>query len=121
MDKFFLRMAVTACFFFFSTTQSQVPVPSQLAIDSIDPVTERAQIPGETMGQKMESLLFWTVSEKERRFPTMHQIFPSIEIAAKGEIYPLVDGEPLRNELAEGDLVSSYMENNNIGGVIVLK
>ena len=42
---------------------------------------EIAEIPGETMGQKLESLLFWSQDEKERRLPIMQDIFPSIQVS----------------------------------------
>src|SRR5690554_8220496 len=46
-----------------------------------DPRDFTENIPGETMGQKLESLLFWSQEEKERRFPIMHELYPSILVS----------------------------------------
>src|SRR5699024_1045871 len=78
-------------------------------------------IPGETMGQKLESLLFWSQEEKERRFPIMHSIFPSLPVAAGTEVYPLIKSEEINPKLEDGTDLTSYINDNRIGGVIVLK
>src|SRR5690606_39312157 len=96
MSKLLSIGAVFVFLFFQTIASAQVPVQTLPAKDSIDFAMERAQIAGETMGQKLESLLYWSVAEKERRFPHMHQIFPSIEIPAGGAVYPLEMGEPIQ-------------------------
>src|SRR5690606_18711360 len=118
----FLSMSIWLVLFLFQTIiYSQVPVQSLPSTEDVDFSIERAQIPGETMGQKMESLLFWSVAEKEKRFPQMQHIFPSIEIPTGGIAYPLTTGELIQPKLPEGGSVSSYMKKNNIGGLIVLQ
>ncbi len=120
MDRLLSLGTAFAFFFFLTITHAQVPAPSQ-SLKEIDFAEERKDIPGETMGQKMESLLFWSVAEKERRFPQMHRIFPSSEVATGGVTHPLEMDRHIQPKLPEGGSVSSYMEKNNIGGLIVLK
>jgi len=77
-------------------------------------------IPGKTMGQKLESLLFWSQEEKERRFALMHSIYPSLPVAIGKKVKPLMKTEVI-TPLWENDYkLSSYIEDNKIGGVIVL-
>ncbi len=121
MSKLFSMGAGLAFVFFQTIAFAQVPVQILSTMDSVDFAKERAQIPGETMGQKLESLLHWSIEEKERRFPYMHRIFPSIEINSGHVIYPLEMGKPIQPILPNGGSVSSYMERNNVGGLIVLK
>src|SRR5690625_5011148 len=73
---------------------------------------ERAIIPGETMGQKLESLLFWSQEEKERRFPIMQEIFPSIEVAAGTEVYPLTKSDEITPKWEDNTDLSSYINDN---------
>lgn len=82
---------------------------------------ESAAIPGETMGQKLESLLFWSQVEKESRFPVMQNIFPSILVSAGTKISPLEEGIKITPQWNEEITVSYYMTKNHIGGVIVLQ
>lgn len=82
---------------------------------------ERRQISGETMGQKLESLLFWSQEEKDRRFPIMQDIFPSHRVSAGGEPYLFKKGEQFTPHWSDGTNLDSYMRDNHIGGVIVLK
>ncbi len=89
--------------------------------DTIDFAKERQMIPGQTMGQKMESLLFWSVAEKERRFPYMQKIFPSIEIPDGSKVYPLKKGADIQPHWLDGTTLSSYIKENHISGIIVLK
>lgn len=89
--------------------------------DTIDFVRERALIPGQTMGQKMESLLFWSVPEKERRFPNMQKIFPSAEVSNGSHIYTLTEGKSIQPKWGDGTTVDSYIRENHTAGVIVLK
>lgn len=82
---------------------------------------ERAAIPGKTMGQKLESLLFWSQEEKERRFPIMQAIFPSIQVPAGTQVYPLIETKKITPRWNDETTLNSYMSDNHIGGVIVLQ
>lgn len=88
--------------------------------DTIDFHKELASMPGETIGEKMESVLFWTVAEKQRRFPHMQDIFPSIKVNAGSKIYPLEDGKTMGSVFNDIS-VENYIKENNVGGLIVLK
>lgn len=103
----------------FSQVTLQPPecTPEEIA-DSRD-FTEN--IPGETMGQKLESLLFWTQEEKERRFPMMQSIYPSLPVAAGTEIYPLRKSKQIIPEWEDDTDLSSYLNDHRVGGVIVIK
>ncbi|HLS10765.1 MAG TPA: serine hydrolase [Flavobacteriaceae bacterium] len=100
-----------------TTSDVQECVPQEIK-DSRD-FTEN--IPGETMGQKLESLLFWSQEEKERRFPIMQSIFPSLPVAAGTEVYPLTKSDEITPKWEDNTDLSSYINDNRIGGVIVLK
>lgn len=78
-------------------------------------------IPGETMGQKLESLLFWSQDEKNRRFPVMHSIYPSHQVLAGTNVLELKNGEPLTLDWEDDTTLDSYIKNNYIGGVLVLQ
>ena len=78
-------------------------------------------IPGETMGQKLESLLFWSQEEKERRFPIMQSIFPSHPVAAGTEVYPLIKSADIHLKWEDDTSIDSYIEDHRIGGVIVIQ
>ncbi len=78
-------------------------------------------IKGETMGQKLESLLFWTQDEKERRFPLMQSIYPSIGVAASSKVSKLQKGKTINPTWDAGTTIDSYIKDNHIGGLIVLK
>ncbi|SEA42604.1 serine hydrolase domain-containing protein [Psychroflexus halocasei] len=82
---------------------------------------ERENIPGETMGQKLESLLFWSQKEKERRFPMMYGIYPSLEVKAHKNILNLENSKEVQPEWEDGTTLNTYMSENHIAGVIVLK
>lgn len=77
-------------------------------------------IPGETMGQKLESLLFWSQEEKERRFALMQSIFPSIEVPSSNAVYELKISDKLL-EFENNYNVETYIEQNRIQGLIVLQ
>lgn len=77
-------------------------------------------IPGETMGQKLESLLFWSQEEKERRFALMQSIFPSIEVPSSNTVYELKISDKLL-EFENNYNVETYIEQNRIQGLIVLQ
>lgn len=78
-------------------------------------------IPGETMGQKLESLLFWSQEEKERRFPIMQSIYPSIPVASGSQVYTYTEAKNLNPKWNDTTTVASYIEENRIGGLIVIK
>ena len=78
-------------------------------------------IPGETMGQKLESLLFWSQEERQRRFPIMHEIFPSIPVPASTTAYPLEEGKSIKPKWKDRTTMASYMDDNNISGVIAVQ
>lgn len=82
---------------------------------------ERQNIPGETMGQKLESLLFWSQKEKERRFPMMYAIYPSIEIPANQNVLNFKKSNDIKPEWEDNTSLETYMNDNHIAGVIVLK
>lgn len=78
-------------------------------------------IPGETMGQKLESLLFWTQEEKNRRFPVMHSIFPSHQVPAGTSVFELKNVDSLKLKWEDATTLDSYMKDNYIGGLLVLQ
>lgn len=82
---------------------------------------ELAQIPGETMGQKLESLLFWSQDEKERRFPIMHDIYPSIPIATGTQSSSFKALSNLAPMWEDKTTLASYMNDNHVQGVIVIQ
>lgn len=78
-------------------------------------------IQGETMGQKLESLLFWTQEEKERRFSIMHSIFPSTVVASGKNIYKLTEEKHITPKWEDKTTLESYIEENRVGGIVVLQ
>jgi CubicO group peptidase (beta-lactamase class C family) len=115
-----LSLFATFVFLFLeSAVYAQVDTAATPLSDTVDFAEERALIGGTTMGQKMESLLFWSVVEKERRFPYMHRLFPSLEVAAGGSVSPMEPGTPLLH--GEQTYISNYMDANNVKGLLVLK
>lgn len=73
-------------------------------------------IPGETMGQKLESLLFWNQEEKERRFSKMHVIYPSIKVAA-AKASKLKEGKKMEWSF---NSIEHYMGKYRVGGLIAI-
>lgn len=92
------------------------------SIDTSIADKQRAIIPGNSMGQKLESLLFWSQEEKKQRFPIMHAIFPSIQVEKGSHISLMEKGEAIIPQWEEDatNLVS-YIKDNQIAGVIVLQ
>ncbi|WP_240673166.1 serine hydrolase domain-containing protein [Aequorivita ciconiae] len=84
-------------------------------------VHERTIIPGTTMGQKLESLLFWSQDEKESRFPAMQYIFPSIQVSKSSQPFPLKQGGSISPQWKDRTTLTSYMDSNRIKGIIVLQ
>lgn len=102
----------------YSTVFSQVDVCEFRVIEDERDFPEN--IPGETMGQKLESLLFWSQEERERRFAMMQSIFPSIEVPASSTVFELKNSKsPI--DLEEKFDVDYYLEKNHIQGLIVLQ
>ncbi|WP_026452187.1 serine hydrolase domain-containing protein [Aequorivita capsosiphonis] len=90
-------------------------------IDTAFANKERENIPGETMGQKLESLLFWSQEEKERRFPIMQDIFPSIQISTGSQSAPFEKTKEITPQWEDKTTLTSYMNDNHVKGVIVLQ
>lgn len=86
-----------------------------------DPLKERAALPGQTLGQKLESCLYWTVPQEKRRFPNMYRIFPSTAIAVGHHVDPLGKGKSIQPAQLHGFSISSYMKENEVQGLIVVK
>ncbi|WP_313114959.1 serine hydrolase domain-containing protein [Aequorivita sediminis] len=82
---------------------------------------EIAKIPGETMGQKLESLLFWTQEEKERRFPIMHELYPSILVSGAAKSSSLEKIDDITPIWDDKTTLTSYMSDNHVQGVIVVQ
>lgn len=89
--------------------------------DTKETNTELGKIPGETMGQKLESLLFWSQEEKEHRFPIMHDIFPSIPIPTGNHSVSLKELKNIAPIWEDETTLASYMDDNHVKGVIVIK
>lgn len=114
--KLFASFFLLLCFL---SSAAQVEIPQKQPKETFSFTKERALIPGETMGQKMESLLFWSVKDKERRFPNMHLIFPSVTVLNNENVYPLQ--RELSDYKLPKDWIEDYITRNNVGGLIVLK
>jgi CubicO group peptidase (beta-lactamase class C family) len=82
---------------------------------------ESAVIPGKTMGQKLESLLFWSQDQKERRFPIMQDIFPSIQVSKGSQSTPFQELKNITPQWKDETTLASYMNDNHIKGIIILK
>lgn len=91
------------------------------SIETIDVSNEIANISGETMGQKLESLLFWSQEEKERRFPIMQDIFPSILISTGSQSVPYEETKSITPNWEDETTLSSYMNESHVQGVIVIQ
>lgn len=82
---------------------------------------ELSAISGETMGQKLESLLFWDQEERDRRFAIMQDIFPSIQVSTGSEPLTFEEAEYIIPQWDNQNTLSSYMNTNHVKGVIVIK
>lgn len=91
------------------------------SLDLTEAKKEREAIPGETMGQKLESLLFWSQAEKNRRFPMMQAIYPSIQISKGKEIISFEELKNLTPKWSDKTTLSSYMKDNHVKGIIVVQ
>lgn len=99
-------------------TQSDQDCKTSAITDSRD---KTENIPGETIGEKMESQLFWSQDEKERRFRIMQKIYPSKPIPAGDQVYRLKEGKSITPKWRNKTTLDSYMDKNHIQGVVVLK
>ncbi|SHF46830.1 CubicO group peptidase, beta-lactamase class C family [Salegentibacter echinorum] len=115
IKKYFL------CFLFLTLVSFSIHAQDCQSLEARLDLEERAAIQGETMGQKLESLLFWSQEEKERRFPIMQNIFPSIHVPTGSRVYPLKERENITPQWQDKTTLNSYMKENHIGGVIVLQ
>lgn len=88
--------------------------------NTFNALEELNQIPGTTMGQKLESLLFWEEEEKKRRFPRMHLIYPSHPVE-KGNTTFSFEINPTNRLTLEQLQMEHYMDQQNIGGILVLQ
>lgn len=109
------------CFLLLTLVSFSINAQDCKSLEARLDLEERAAIEGETMGQKLESLLFWSQEEKERRFPMMQNIFPSIQVPAGSRVYPLEERENITPQWENKTTLSSYMKENHIGGVIVVQ
>lgn len=89
--------------------------------DSLDIAQIKAQIHGNTMGAKLESLLFWSQAEKEQRFPIMQKIFPSIKVEAGTSVSQLNQGQQITPKWLNNNTLKHYMATDHIAGVIVIQ
>ena len=122
MKRFRLHLLVLLLLVQYSCVSSHVEKDNCVKGEITDTRDLPENIPGETMGQKLESLLFWSQEEKERRFPIMHKIYPSIAVEAGESVYEFSKSAsnftPKWND--DTDL-ASYIIDNRIGGVIVVQ
>lgn len=82
---------------------------------------EISTIPGETMGQKLESLLFWSQEERDRRFAMMQDLFPSIKIPTGSQNLTFEKVENIIPRWKDNTTLQSYMNDNHVKGIIVLQ
>lgn len=115
-----IALLLTASFFVLPLS-AQISDNISIQAAPIDIVQERNLIPGKTMGQKLESLLFWTQEEKERRFPLMHAIYPSHPVATGSTVFQLEKGNSLTPKWEDNTTLESYISDNHVGGVLVLQ
>lgn len=88
---------------------------------SLQKLDQPKNIPGETFGQKLESLLFWTQDEKERRFAKMHAIYPSHLVKSGADVLWLNKIEAIAPKWEDETNLQSYMADNHVKGMIVLQ
>ncbi len=128
--EFLLFLLLSVAFAMHTTAQVSPKKPTAstltkacLSTAPFDVEKERSALPGETMGAKLESLLFWSQAEKERRFPMMQNIFPSISVPAPAgsKTYQLQKGRSISPKWQDGTSLKTYMQTNHIAGVLVLK
>lgn len=122
MKRFWLHLFVLMLLVQFGCVNSQVENSTCLKGEITDARDLPENILGETMGQKLESLLFWSQAERERRFPIMHKIYPSIVVEAGNHVYELTKSENyITPKWSDKTTLESYIRDNRIGGVIVVQ
>lgn len=121
MKRFRLHVLVLILLVQYGCVNSKVEEEACVKGEITDSRDFPENIPGETMGQKLESLLFWSQDEKERRFPIMHKIYPSIAVEAGNNINPLIESEHISPKWKDSTTLDSYINDNRIGGVIVIQ
>lgn len=125
LTKFFVFVATLTGFSISIASAQKLNVQDLTGSCSSDTLSSQLDfpqnIPGETMGQKLESSLFWTQAEKNRRFPVMHAIFPSHEVPVGTTVYELKTGAPLNLTWKDSTTLDAYMRDNYIGGILVLQ
>lgn len=122
MKRFRLHLLVLLLLVQYSCVSSHVEKDNCVKGEITDTRDLPENIPGETMGQKLESLLFWSQEEKERRFPIMHKIYPSIAVEAGESVYELSkSASNITPKWNDDTDLASYIKDNRIGGVIVVQ
>lgn len=106
--------------FVVETYAQEIPTQTRTLSEELDERDFPEHIPGETMGQKLESLLFWSGEEKIRRFPKMHLIYPSVKVEKAGNIKIMRRDSYVQKEMEQQIDVDSYLAQNRIGGLIVV-
>lgn len=86
-----------------------------------DAQKEISAVPGETMGQKLESLLFWTQEERSRRFAMMQDLFPSIQISTGNHNASFQEVKSIVPQWNDNTTLKSYMDDNHVQGIIVIQ
>ena len=118
-----VRNLLVALVLLASCAQPKNEVVTKVCIN--DQIIDARDLPenilGETMGQKLESLLFWSQDEKERRFPIMHSIYPSVPIEAGDNVYELKETTQIVPKWKGKTTLQKYMDKNRIAGVIAVQ
>lgn len=122
MKRFRLHLFVLILLVQFGCVNSQVQNNACVKGEITDVRDLPENISGETMGQKLESLLFWSQEERERRFPIMHKIYPSTVVEAGDYVFELTKSEnDITPKWSDETTLQSYINDNRIGGVIVVQ
>lgn len=119
MKYFALLVLLTISFSCVKETNTTTCEEKTELIKELDARDYPEQIPGETMGQKLESLLFWEQDEKERRFGKMHLIYPSILVSAGDKVSGL-DYNKEVNEKLDHNYFENYMNSQRVKGIIAI-
>lgn len=118
-NRFLSLLVLLFASLFIINAQVELQTCTPVAIKDARDLPEN--IPGETMGQKLESLLFWSQDEKERRFPIMQSIYPSIAVEAGHTVHSLHSGATIKPKWNNNTTLKSYIDKNRIGGIVVLQ
>lgn len=116
-----MRVNIFPLLFLFLSTGIFSIYAQDCASPEVDFSEEIESIPGETMGQKLESLLFWSQKERENRFPKMQYIFPSIEVSAGPKISEFPKSKEISPEWENETSITSYMDDNKVAGIIAIQ